>query len=142
MIDPEDIVKAARSEKGTAFAHLGRTSGVGIDCVGLLALTARKLDIKHDDIAVYPRFAKPDKLREGLLACGLTGPFPVEEMRVGDVLFFLWGPRKKLGHVGIYCGDGRFVHAYAGAKRVSENGLEENWKSKLVEVWRFPGVSE
>ena len=140
MIKGIEIVEAARLEKGTKFIHLGRTSGVGLDCVGLLSLTAQKTGVEHRDLLVYPQYAHPEKLREGLAYCGLLGPLDVSEMKIGDVMFFVWGPKKRLGHVGIYCGDERFIHTYAGGGRVCETGLEDNWRSKLVEVWRFPGV--
>ena len=43
---------------------------------------------------------------------------PLSQLRPGDVLFFRVAP-PKITHVGLYIGDGRFVHAPSSGKEVS-----------------------
>ena len=43
------------------------------------------------------------------------------QLRAGDLLLF--GKRGKVTHIGIYVGDGEFVHASIKAKRVVERPL-------------------
>ena len=44
------------------------------------------------------------------------------ELRTGDILFFRI--EGKMSHVGLYLGDGRFVHAPSSGKTVSIAGLD------------------
>jgi cell wall-associated NlpC family hydrolase len=59
------------------------------------------------------------------------------DLRPGDLIFFrLRGPH---GHVGIYAGDGRFVHAPSAGKRVRFESLDAPyWQRKYAESRRLP----
>ena len=46
-----------------------------------------------------------------------------EALRAGDLVFF----RIPEAHIGIYLGDGRFVHAPASGRAVSVSSLDEPW---------------
>ena len=60
----------------------------------------------------------------------------VASLRRGDLVFFdLEG--KKNSHVGIYLGEGRFVHAPSSGKSVRNDALSNPyWKKHLSEVRR------
>ena len=49
-------------------------------------------------------------------------PVSREDMQVGDVLFFRI--RGKMSHVGLYLGDGRFVHAPSSGREVTVAALD------------------
>jgi cell wall-associated NlpC family hydrolase len=58
------------------------------------------------------------------------------ELRRGDLLFFDQ-EGKKHGHVGIYLGGGRFVHAPSSGKSVRSDTLSNPyWKKHLSEARR------
>ena len=60
----------------------------------------------------------------------------VRSLRPGDLLFFDQ-EGKKSSHVGIYLGDGRFVHAPSAGGRVRTDSLSaEFWKKHFVEARR------
>ncbi|HEV3010432.1 MAG TPA: C40 family peptidase [Burkholderiales bacterium] len=61
----------------------------------------------------------------------------VAELRRGDLLFFNQ-EGKKYGHVAIYVGDGKFVHAPSSGKSVRSDRLDSPyWKKHLSEARRI-----
>jgi len=59
-----------------------------------------------------------------------------ERLAAGDLLFFVIG--NKPSHVGIYVGEGRFVHAPSSGKAVGYASLENPyWQKRLVKIGRF-----
>ncbi len=50
---------------------------------------------------------------------------PIGEAQPGDLVFFAESGR--VSHVGIYVGDGRFIHAPATGQRVKVSSIREQW---------------
>jgi cell wall-associated NlpC family hydrolase len=50
---------------------------------------------------------------------------PIGEARPGDLVFFAESGR--VSHVGIYVGDGRFIHAPSEGQRVKVSSIREDW---------------
>jgi murein DD-endopeptidase len=64
-------------------------------------------------------------------------PVRPSELRRGDLLFFDQEGRDS-SHVGIYLGDGAFVHAPSSGKRVRRDRLDTPyWRKHLSEVRRL-----
>jgi len=56
-------------------------------------------------------------------------PVPRAQLRPGDLVFFaISGSR--ISHVGIYVGDGRFIHAPRRGKPVAVSRLDDNYYRK------------
>jgi len=53
----------------------------------------------------------------------------------GDILTFGKGKKGSVSHVGIYVGDGRYVHASSVAGHVIESSIDRPF-SPLIKVWR------
>lgn len=54
------------------------------------------------------------------------------DMKVGDLVFFRTRG-KRVSHVGIYLGDGHFIHSPSTGKRVSVSSLDETyWSRRFV----------
>ena len=109
---------------GTPYTYGGNTPQTGFDCSGLVAYVYRDmLDLR------LPRTSQA--------LASVQGPrIAPEKLAAADLVFF--GSRGNVSHVGIYVGEGRFVHApstggtvrldrldgpywrdhYSGAKRV------------------------
>ena len=109
---------------GTPYTYGGNTPQTGFDCSGLVAYVYRDmLDLR------LPRTSRE--------LAGVQGPrISPEKLAAADLVFF--GSKGNVSHVGIYIGEGRFVHApstggtvrldhldgpywrdhYSGAKRV------------------------
>jgi murein DD-endopeptidase len=114
---------------GHALAQLGRPYRYGgsgpeaFDCSGLVRFVHRQLGI------AVPRTTE-DQFRA-------AQPVPLERIAAGDLLFFrIHG--KGVAHVGIYTGDGRFVHAPQTGRPVEVRPLADAYyQSHLLGAGRL-----
>ena len=104
----DSVVAVARAQIGTRY-RLGGESRRAFDCSGLVQYVMRALD-----------FSLPRTAREQATA-GVPVPTDTAQLRAGDLLLF--GRKGTVTHIGIYVGNGRFVHASTGAHRVVERPL-------------------
>lgn len=135
-----EIVQSARELLGTPFHHQGRISGVGVDCVGLVILVARKLGyVPSDfDFTGYPRYPDGKVLIEqlGLHLIEIAKP----NMQIGDIVCVAFDKHPQ--HVGII-GDYRhggfsIIHAAGKHGKVIETRLMFSNSMKFVSAYRFP----
>jgi cell wall-associated NlpC family hydrolase len=93
----DSVVRLAESQLGLAYRFGAKLPGRAFDCSGLVQWIMSKVDL------VLPRTARLQS-RQG-------EPVPKDPSRLlpGDLLFFGHGAR--VSHVGIYVGDGRYIHA-------------------------------
>ena len=89
------IASMAASLVGTPY-HFGGADGAGFDCSGLALYVHERVGI------VIPRTAAEQQRA--------ARPVPLAQLVPGDLVFFHIR-RHAIDHVGIYAGDGRFVHA-------------------------------
>jgi cell wall-associated NlpC family hydrolase len=104
------IVKRAADYLGTPYRN-GGTSSNGLDCSGLTYTVYRSFGIQ------LPR-ASRDQARVG-------DPVPRADLVVGDLVFF--GSGSNVSHVGIYAGDGEFIHASTRARSVRFDRLDNKY---------------
>jgi murein DD-endopeptidase len=113
----------AATMRGRPYHYGGATVASGFDCSGLVQYSYRQagVDLPHNT----------DAQRK------VSRPVALSSLRRGDLLFFdLEG--KKNSHVGIYLGDGRFVHAPSTGKSVRNDRLDAPyWKKHLSEARRI-----
>lgn len=108
------ILETARSHLGAHYRYGGSGAG-GFDCSGFVQFVYRKHGIS------LPRTAG-EQFRLGT-------PIALEEAQPGDLLF--WATyRSTVSHVGIYLGDGAFIHAPVPGKQVSIADMN-------LEYWRI-----
>jgi cell wall-associated NlpC family hydrolase len=103
--------------------HYGGASPRGFDCSGLVYYAYRKAGI------AVPRTTSAQ----------FHNARPVHRSRLqsGDLLFFRLTSRS-VSHVGIYAGNGRFIHAPSRGKRVSYASLENPyWQQRIVSAGRY-----
>lgn len=105
----DSAVALARAQLGYRYRRGGESPRFGFDCSGLVQYVMRALDIE------LPRVAR-EQARTGVAVARDTAA-----LRPGDLLTF--GRRGKVEHIGIYVGNGRFIHASTGAGRVVERPL-------------------
>jgi len=125
VTDPASADRAA----GYALKMVGKpykyggSSPIGFDCSGLVQYSYKQAGVK------LPR-ETGDQLRA-------STPLQGSHLRRGDLLFFDQEGRKK-SHVGIYLGDGKFVHAPSSGKRVRTDRIDSPyWKKHLSEARRI-----
>ena len=115
----DSVVAVARAQLGVKY-RLGGESRRAFDCSGLVQYVMRTLDYS------LPRTAREQA------KIGTPIPTDTAQLRAGDLLLF--GKKGKVTHIGIYVGNGQFVHASTGAKRVVERPLLRK-PSKGIVPW-------
>jgi cell wall-associated NlpC family hydrolase len=133
------LQRAMRKFYGAPYRY-GGTTPTGVDCSGLVLAVYQQVGLS------LPRTAA-DQFTAGQ-------PVPLNRLRFGDVVFFnryCYGKKKvsymasmfppehlsEICHVGIYLGDGRFLHSS------TQRGVEisrlnaEAWRRSLVGARRF-----
>jgi cell wall-associated NlpC family hydrolase len=117
------LASIARSMLGVPY-RWGGASRSGLDCSGLVQYAHLKLGID------VPRNSQ-DQLVQ-------ASPVHPAQLHPGDLVFFKISWRNKPSHVGMYTGDGRFIHAPSSGKPVSYASLQNPfWKDRLVAAGRF-----
>jgi len=117
MITRNDIVAVARKYVGTPFHHMGRSPGVGLDCVGVPICVMRELKATAPDFDV-PNYAISPEGTALMAWCNESLP-PVQksEIRAGDLIVLIID--KFPQHVGIVGslpnGELTIIHAAGGA---------------------------
>jgi len=116
------ISNDARAMVGIPYRYGGSSPATGFDCSGLVYYTYTQNGIP------VPRTSQELFRAAKKIALG--------EAREGDIVFFQ--DQAKLSHVGIYVGDGLFVHAPASGRSVSIASLElPYYQQNLVAVGRL-----
>lgn len=118
-------VAAARALEmvGRPYRFGGASPASGFDCSGLVHYSFQGAGLR------VPRTT--EQLRQASV------PIRFSSLRPGDLLFFDQDGKKN-SHVGIYLGDGRFVHAPSSGKRVRNDRLDTTyWREHLSELRRL-----
>ena len=111
----DSIVTVAWALIGQPYEFGGTSPQRGFDCSGLVSFVLSKVQLK------LPRTAKQQAL--------VGAPIGRDRLLPGDLLTF--GTDARVSHVGIYVGDGKFVHASSIAGRVIVSPLDRK-PSRLI----------
>lgn len=119
----QDLLRRAFALLGTPYRWGGSSPERGFDCSGLVGYVYRTaLGIE------LPRISR-DQANAGQQVAGRAA------MAAGDLVFF--GRRGRVDHVGIYIGEGKFVHAPSRGKDVMVSSLDEGyWGQKFMQARR------
>jgi cell wall-associated NlpC family hydrolase len=119
----QDILSKAVSLLGTPYRWGGTSPDGGFDCSGLVGYvfrTALGIDL--------PRVSR-DQAKTGELISDRAA------LVAGDLVFF--GRRGRVDHVGIYVGEGRFLHAPSTGKDVRVDSMASGyWSGKFMQARR------
>jgi cell wall-associated NlpC family hydrolase len=112
----ESLVKSARDFIGVPYLWGGASAETGFDCSGLTMTVYQLngLDMPRHSRTQYDAGDTIDQ----------------SDLQKGDLVFFLMRGRGKVSHVGIYIGDGRFIHAPSRGKRIRINSLSDEYFAK------------
>ncbi|MBO4330493.1 MAG: C40 family peptidase [Oscillospiraceae bacterium] len=116
------LVSTVKSCLGYGYVWGGQSPETGFDCSGLVCYTYSScgFSLPRTATAMYNDADKIDR----------------SELLPGDLVFFACGSGWYISHVGIYIGDGVFIHASTGSARVRTNDLSEGYFSE-----RFYGAA-
>lgn len=115
------VIKTAKSMLGVKYRYGGTSPRTGFDCSGLVQYSLRAAGVK------IPRTTNQQFRASRIIQRRYLTP--------GDLVFFKTTARRSISHVGIYLGNGKFIHAPSSGKRVKINSMKENYWRK-----RFSGA--
>ena len=117
-----NIVLYALGLIDSGYRYGGKNPDAGLDCSGMVS------HIYEKAAGIRVKGSAADIARKGR-------PVEVSHAKPGDLVFFNTLNRPH-SHVGIYIGDGRFVHAPNSQGRVRTESLTQGWFAKRLEEAR------
>lgn len=112
MSNSKDLIAQAESFKGVRYSW-GSASRSGTDCSGFTTQVFRKAGVR------LPRTSQEQSRVGNKIGKG--------DLSKGDLVFFHTGRGHRVTHVGIYMGNGKFIHASSGGGKVQVNNLNEGY---------------
>ena len=111
-----ELVKTAKQFIGVPYRWGGSSSENGFDCSGLTMVCYRLngLNLQRNSRAQFKTGRAINK----------------SQLRKGDLVFFATGGGRRVSHVGIYIGDGNFIHAPRTGKNVRIEKLSNSFFTK------------
>ncbi|WP_236199991.1 C40 family peptidase [Pseudomonas pseudonitroreducens] len=127
-VDTTRIVERAHELIGTPYRWGGATEESGFDCSGLLVylygtIANRKLPRTTTSMVAQKRNA-----------------VDLDQLQPGDAVFFNHDGNGRTSHVGLYIGDGQFIHAPRTGKTIRIDSLDDSyWQRRYTTARRFSG---
>ena len=107
-----DLIARAETFKGVRYSW-GSASRSGTDCSGFTTQVFRGEGVQ------LPRTSR----EQSTVGNGVAK----DKLAKGDLVFFHTGRGMRVTHVGIYMGEGKFIHASSGGGKVQVNNLSEGY---------------
>ena len=119
----DSIVETAKAQLGKRYRLGGVSPEKGFDCSGLVqyVMAAFRLDV--------PRTARQQA------KAGFAITRDTSRLLPGDLLTFGWSKKSNVSHIGIYIGDGKFIHASSVAGRVIVSPVNRP-VAPLIKAWK------
>ena len=125
-----DLVRTARSWLGREYVWGGHNPATGMDCTGFTWNVARVNGIEtplHDLAGQKAAGRSVDK----------------RQLAAGDLVFFENTYQPGLSHVGIFSGNGRFIHAADQSRGVIESRMDDPyWRERYSGATRLTGSAQ
>jgi cell wall-associated NlpC family hydrolase len=111
----QHLIRRAKSQMGQSYRYGGGSPRRGFDCSGFTRWTFKKVtSLPHSSMQQYRLARRPGYRRINKKA----------HLNKGDLVFFKT-TRAKVGHVGMFIGRGRFIHASSGADKVTISSVRD-----------------
>ncbi len=110
----KELYKELKRWLGTPYVYAAHTCGVGTDCSGMVM----EVYLEVFGIKVHRNTAK--MLEQN------CKPIDLDDLKEGDLVFFITSSDGHVSHVGIYLKDNKFVHA-SSSRGVVVDDLRQNY---------------
>ena len=118
------VIWSAKKQLRTKYRWGGTSPRTGFDCSGLMQYAFKSIEMN------IPRTAKAQYK--------YTKRIPLSKLQAGDLIFFhTRRTRARVNHVGLYLGEGEFIHAPRRGKTVTVAKLSKYWRRKAVGAGRI-----
>lgn len=117
------IARYALNYIGTPYKWGGEDMRRGVDCSAFVKTLYGKIGVN------LPRTAR----EQALVGQPITNK---EDLQAGDRLYFWSKKYNRIGHTGIYMGNGYFIHSSVNHNGVQTDALTEKWQKILVAARR------
>lgn len=122
-----ELVVTAMGFLGVPYRRGGNSFDTGLDCSGFVR-------------AIYEQTAGLVLPRQAAEQAHATKTIPKEELQPGDLVFFNT-LRRAYSHVGIYVGDGKFIHSPKPGAHVRVEDMQISyWKTRFNGARRVEGM--
>ena len=102
---------------GTPYRWGGSSTATGFDCSGMIQFVYKNaLDVS------LPRTARD--------MAAASCKIPDNQLKAGDLVFFNTGGSSQYSHVGLYIGNGEFIHAPSSGKTIKTEKLSSPYYAK------------
>ena len=102
---------------GTPYRWGGSSTATGFDCSGMIQFVYKNaLDVS------LPRTARD--------MAAASRKIPDNQLKAGDLVFFNTGGSSQYSHVGLYIGNGEFIHAPSSGKTIKTEKLSSPYYAK------------
>lgn len=144
MTAPETVIAEARRWVGTPYVHQASRLGAGADCLGVVRGVWRALF--GDEPEAPPPYSRDWAERQGretMIEAFDRFLVPVEPLDrqalpPGAVVLFRFRAGCPAKHAAVVTGPASIVHAYEGARSVTEDPLPDSWRRRIVRAYTFP----
>ncbi len=102
---------------GTPYKWGGSTTSTGFDCSGMIQF-------------VYKNALGVSLPRTTRDMAAASRKIPDSRLKAGDLVFFNTGGANKYSHVGLYIGNGEFIHAPSSGKTIKTEKLSSPFYAK------------
>jgi len=122
----DNVVDRAHTLLGTPYKLGGASVGQGFDCSGLLVYlfkTEANIQLPRTTTAMHRSTAATVRR---------------DALKPGDAVFFKGNGRGQISHVGLYIGEGKFIHSPRTGKNIRIDSLANSyWKKNYTTAKRF-----
>lgn len=118
----QSIVQYASSFIGIKYIYGGNTPEEGFDCSGFTKYVFSYVNINLERTAASQALQGTEASRDSLVA--------------GDLVFFATSGSSTINHVGIYIGEGKFIHAPSTGNHVTITSLSDSYYVKTFATAR------
>ncbi|MBU2551910.1 MAG: C40 family peptidase [Proteobacteria bacterium] len=120
----QTVLATAYSQMGKAYRYGGTKPDTGFDCAGFVQWVFNCHDMK------LPR-TTGSQMKTG-------SRVQKEELQAGDLVFYWRGRGRRAHHVGIYIGDGKFIHSPRTGDRIKiSHAFDSYHKARFIQARRL-----